>query len=64
MSEVRLIIREVDRDWSGTVHGSTAHAAVAALSADPTTFAELESALARYENRSTAAACSPASTAA
>jgi hypothetical protein len=49
MSEVRLIIREVDRDWSGTVHGSTAHAAVAALSADPTTFAELESALARYE---------------
>ena len=37
MSEVRLVVRESDRDWSGTVHGSLADCAIAALSADPVT---------------------------
>lgn len=49
MSEVRLVIREAERDWSGTVHGSVADRAIAALSADPVTLAELETALGRYE---------------
>ena len=35
MSEVRLVIREEDRDWSGTIHGSVADRAVASLSAGP-----------------------------
>ena len=51
MSEVRLLVREVERDWSGTIHGSCADAAVAALSADPTTLEELETAYGRYEKR-------------
>ena len=49
MSEVRLVIREADHDWSGTMHGSLADRAIAALSADPVTLAELEAALARFE---------------
>ena len=49
MSEVRFVVREADRDWSGTVHGSRADAAIAALAADPTTLAELDAALARFE---------------
>ena len=48
MSEVRLVIRESDRDWSGTVHGSMADYAIAALSADPVTLAELETACGRF----------------
>jgi hypothetical protein len=48
MSEVRLIVREADRDWSGTVHGSDADRAIAALSADPVTLEELEDASARF----------------
>jgi hypothetical protein len=48
MSKVRLVIREADRDWSGTVHGSAAECAVAALGADPVTFAELEVACGRF----------------
>jgi hypothetical protein len=35
MSEVRLVIREAEQDWSGIVHGSEADHAIAALSADP-----------------------------
>lgn len=49
MSQVRLIIREADRDWSGTIHGSAADRAIAALSTDPVTLAELEAAYGRYE---------------
>jgi hypothetical protein len=49
MSEVRLIVREAGHDWSGTVHGSPADRAIAALSADPVTLAELETAFARFE---------------
>lgn len=49
MSEVRLVVREAGRDWSGTVHGSCADRAIAALSADPVTLAELEDATARFE---------------
>jgi hypothetical protein len=48
MSEVRLVVREAGRDWSGTIHGSCAERAVAALSADPVTLAELEVASARF----------------
>ena len=49
MSEVRLVVREADEDWSGTVHGSTAMRAIAALSADPVTLDELETAVGRFE---------------
>ncbi|HEY4258724.1 MAG TPA: hypothetical protein VGM98_01135 [Schlesneria sp.] len=52
MSEVRLVVRETGHDWSGTVHGSSADRAIAALSADPVTLAELEAAFARFENTS------------
>jgi hypothetical protein len=49
MSEVRLVVREADRDWSGTIHGSCADRAIAALSADPVTLDELEVAVSRFE---------------
>jgi hypothetical protein len=49
MSEVRLVVREVGHDWSGTIHWSSADRAIAALSADPFTLAELEAACARFE---------------
>ena len=48
MSDVRLVVREEGRDWSGTIHGSFADRAIAALSADPVTLAELEAAMARF----------------
>jgi hypothetical protein len=48
MSEVRLVVREADRDWSGTMHGSCADRAIAALSADPVTLEEVEAAAARF----------------
>ncbi|RPI87374.1 MAG: hypothetical protein EHM42_05240, partial [Planctomycetaceae bacterium] len=48
MSEVCLVVREAQCDWSGFVHGSWADRAVAALSADPETLEELEAAFARY----------------
>ena len=48
MSEVRLVVREQDRDWSGTIHGSCADMAVATLSADPLTMDELEAAVRRF----------------
>ncbi len=52
MSEVRLIVREAARDWSGTIHGSDADRAIAALSADPETMEELEIATERFAKRS------------
>src|SRR3954468_21469404 len=48
MSEVRLVVREAGHDWSGAVHGSSAHRAIAALSVDPVTLAELEAGCARF----------------
>lgn len=48
MSEIRLVVREGGQDWSGTVHGSMGDGAIAALSADPVTLAELEAAYARF----------------
>lgn len=42
MSEVRLVVREAEGDWSGTMHGSCADRAIAALSADPINMEELE----------------------
>jgi hypothetical protein len=48
MSEVRLVVRELERDWSGTVHGGHADRTIAALSADPVTLEELEIASARF----------------
>jgi hypothetical protein len=48
MSEVRLVVREAGQDWSGTIHGSAADLAVAALSADPVTLAELKMAATRF----------------
>jgi hypothetical protein len=50
MSEVRFVVREARHDWSGAVHGSSADRAIAALSADPVTLAELEAACARFES--------------
>src|SRR4051812_47608671 len=51
MSEVCLVIREEKQDWSLTIHGSDADRAIAALSADPVTFDELEAAMARFIKR-------------
>lgn len=48
MSEVRLVVREADQDWSGTIHGSCADRAIAALSADPVTMDEFEVATGRF----------------
>ena len=51
MSEVRLMIRDAVGDWSGTIHGSRADQAIAALSADPLTMDELEAASERFAKR-------------
>lgn len=51
MSEVRLVVREAGGDWSGTIHGSCADRAIAALSADPLTLDEFEVATARFEKK-------------
>lgn len=48
MSEVRLIVRDAQRDMYGNRHGSIAQAVVAALSAEPETIAELDTALERF----------------
>ena len=48
MSEVRLVVSELRRDWSGTIHASCADRAIAALSADPITMEELEVATQRF----------------
>ena len=48
MSEIKLNLVDAQQIISGTIHGSLADYAVAALSAEPETVAELESALARF----------------
>jgi len=50
MSEIRLVVREASSDWSGTLHYSEADQAIAALSADPITLAELELAVKRFDD--------------
>ena len=49
MSEIRLVIVEKDLAFSGDVHGSTGDRVVAALSAEPNTLEELETALVKYQ---------------
>ena len=49
MSEVKLVLRDASRDLSGTIHGSVASAAVAALSAGPVTIEELNVAIERFQ---------------
>ena len=46
-----MVVREADQDWSGTIHGSSADRAVAALAADPVTMEELEVAAERFAKR-------------
>ena len=48
MSETRLNIVDAETIHEGTLHASIADLCVAALSAEPETFAELQSALSRY----------------
>src|SRR6478609_7580711 len=48
MSDIRLIVRDADRDWYGIIHASFADRVIAALSADPVTLEELEAATARF----------------
>ena len=48
MSEIKLNLTDAQHIMHGTIHGSIADRAVAALSAEPETIAELEAALARY----------------
>ncbi len=48
MSEVKLNLIDAQHTLHGEIHGSVADSAVAALSAEPETIAELEAALARY----------------
>jgi hypothetical protein len=58
VSEVRLIVREAARDWSGTIHGSDADRAIAALGADPETMEEPEIATERFAKRTPGSASS------
>lgn len=48
MSEVKLNLVDAKRVLHGTIHGSVADTCVAALSAEPETVAELDTALSRY----------------
>jgi hypothetical protein len=48
VSEVRLLVREAKKSWSGTIHGGIADIAIAALSADPVTMTELKAGMARF----------------
>lgn len=48
MSDIRLIVRDADREWCGIIHASFADRVIAALSADPVTLEELESATSRF----------------
>lgn len=48
MSEVKLNIVDAQNILTGTIHGSVADRCVAALSAEPETIAEMETALGRY----------------
>lgn len=50
MSEIKLNLVDAHTVLCGTIHGSMADRCVAALSAEPETIAELETALARYAN--------------
>jgi len=50
MNEVRLVVRENGKDWSGIIAADQAKRVVAALSADPVTLAELEVAAERFMN--------------
>ena len=47
MSEIKLNLTDAQHIMHGTIHGSIAERAIAALSAEPETIAELEAALAR-----------------
>jgi hypothetical protein len=49
MSEVRLVVRDAGRDWSGTIHRGCADRAIAALGADPVTMEDLEVATERFK---------------
>lgn len=49
MSEVKLNIVDSQHVYAGIIHGSIADLAIAALSAEPETVAELKQALARYQ---------------
>ena len=48
MSEIKLNLTDAQQIIHGTIHGSVADRAVAALSAEPETIAELEAAVARF----------------
>lgn len=48
MSELNLNLIDAEKTLHGTIHGSVADAAIAALSAEPETIPELVAALARY----------------
>lgn len=52
MCEVRLVVRDIEQDWSGAVDAGSAQRVIASLAADPVTRAELESAFRRFEKRS------------
>src|SRR5215510_776675 len=49
MSEIRINLVDSNQILQGTMHGSIADRAVAALTAEPETIAELAIALSRYE---------------
>lgn len=55
MSEVKLVIRDANKDRSGTVHGSVAEWFIAALSADPVSLTELNVTVDRFALESPAA---------
>ncbi|HJT34844.1 MAG TPA: hypothetical protein VJ783_22645 [Pirellulales bacterium] len=48
MSQIRLVVRDAQRDLHGTPHGSDADRLIAALSAEPETLDELSAAMARF----------------
>src|SRR6266404_5260880 len=48
MSQIRLIVRDAEREITGLPHGSFADAVLAALGAEPETIAELDTALERF----------------
>lgn len=50
MSTVRLLVRAADGNWSGIVPSRLAFRAIAALSADPASFEDLQIALRRFVN--------------
>ncbi len=52
ITDIRLVIREENHDWSGTIAEDMADRAIAALSVDPVTLSELDAAVERFANRS------------